>query len=110
MFIPIPGTPVRGSNSGQPIMALFDLLGRSWAMGIIWHLDKGPSTFRKLQDYCETISPTTLNKRLQELNNAYLVMRTIDGYALTPQGEDLFQLLKPLGKFAKGWAQNFDPE
>lgn len=110
MALPIPGKPVRGSKSGQPIMALFDLLGRSWAMGIIWHLDKGPSTFRKLQEYCETISPTTLNARLRELNDAYLIERSMDGYTLTQQGKALFQLLDPLGKFAKAWAQHFSPE
>lgn len=110
MSVPIPGKPVRGSKSGQPIMALFDLLGRSWAMGIIWHLKKGPSTFRNLQDYCESISPTTLNKRLQELKDAYLVKRTLDGYALTEKGEALFRLLNPFGKFAKEWAQHFNYE
>ncbi|QNL48010.1 helix-turn-helix transcriptional regulator [Olivibacter sp. SDN3] len=107
MAIPIPGTPVRGSKSGQPIMALFDLLGRSWAMGIIWHLDQGASTFRQLQTYCETISPTTLNKRLKELTDAYLLERTPNGYALTEQGKELFQLIDPLGKWAKTWAQHF---
>ena len=30
-------------------MALFDLLGRRWAMGIIWNLAAGPATFRALQ-------------------------------------------------------------
>ena len=29
-------------------MAAFDLLGRRWAMGIIWNLSKGPATFRSL--------------------------------------------------------------
>lgn len=76
-------------------------------MGIIWHLDKGPSTFREIQDYCESISPTTLNKRLKELNDAYLIERTIDGYTLTRQGGNLYQLLNPLGRFAKDWAKNF---
>lgn len=91
-------------------MALFDLLGRSWAMGIIWHLDKGPSTFREIQAYCESISPTTLNKRLKELNDAYFIERTIDGYTLTQQGENLYQLLNPLGRFAKDWAKNFNSD
>lgn len=107
MTSPVPGKPVRGSKSGKPIMALFDLLGRSWAMGIIWHLHQGPSTFRKLQEYCENISPSTLNKRLKELIDAYLVERTLNGYALTPQGETLFQLIDPLGKWAKKWARHF---
>jgi DNA-binding HxlR family transcriptional regulator len=44
------GEPVRGSRSGQPIMVLFDLLSRRWAMGILWNLAEGPRTFRDLQD------------------------------------------------------------
>lgn len=108
MAIPVPGKPVRGSKSGQPIMALLDLLGRSWAMGIIWHLYNGPSTFRKLQEYCESISPTTLNKRLKELKDAYLIERTVNGYALTTLGEELFDLIEPLGMWAKSWAKSFN--
>ena len=110
MSQPIPGKPVRGSKSGQPIMALFDLLGRSWAMGIIWHLNNGPSTFRKLQGYCETISPTSLNKRLKELTAACLIERTLNGYMLTDQGKELFELLSPLGTWAKEWSLNFNDE
>jgi len=49
MAIPKPGQPVRGSTTGAPIMALFDLLGRRWAMGIIWNLNQGSSTFRNPQ-------------------------------------------------------------
>lgn len=109
MELPIPGKPVRGSKTGQPIMALLDLLGRSWAMGIVWHLNKGASTFRKIQEYCENISPTTLNKRLKELTQAHLIERTIEGYTLTPQGQELFQLIEPLGAWAKEWAKNFNP-
>ncbi|MCL6266949.1 winged helix-turn-helix transcriptional regulator [Flagellimonas myxillae] len=107
MAIPVPGQPVRGSKSGAPVMALLDLLGRSWAMGIVWHLYKGPSTFRKLQEYCETISPTTLNKRLKELRDSHLIVRTVDGYALSQQGRELYELIEPLGNWAKGWAKNF---
>ena len=107
MSLPIPGQPVRGSKSGQPIMALFDLLGRNWAMGIIWNLSKGPCTFRALQSRCETVSPSTLNKRLKELTQAFIVTRTLQGYALTPPGQELFGLMEPVGKWAKGWAGNF---
>ncbi len=103
---PTPGKPVRGSKTGQPIMVIFDLLGRSWAMGIIWHLNNGPSTFRRLQEYCENISPTTLNKRLKELTIAGLIERTVDGYTLTEQGLELFKLIHPLGKWAKQWAKS----
>ncbi|MEX0290779.1 MAG: winged helix-turn-helix transcriptional regulator [Flavobacteriaceae bacterium] len=107
MALPIPGSPVRGSKTGQPIMALLDLLGRSWAMGIIWHLNKGPSTFRQCQEYCENISPTTLNKRLKELREMKLIERSLNGYGLTSEGRELYDLIEPLGSWARTWAQKF---
>lgn len=88
-------------------MALFDLLGRSWAMGIVWNLSKGACTFRDLQERCESVSPTTLNKRLKELTEAKVVKRNLDGYTLTRSGKELFDLLKPIGKWAKAWSKNF---
>ena len=79
--IPKPGTPVRGSKSGSPIMAMFDLLGRRWTMGVLWTLsEQGPSTFRALQSACESISPAVLNSRLKELQTASLVTRGDRGY------------------------------
>ena len=88
MQTPKPGQPVRGSKTGKPIMALFDLLGRSWAMGILWNLAEGPATFRVLQERCETVSPSTLNSRLKELKESGLVGRTLDGYILTDSGRN----------------------
>jgi len=110
MSIPIPGKPVRGSQSGTPIMAIFDLLGRRWAMGVIWHLSRGAATFRELQGYCETISPSILNKRLKELREAGLIERSLEGYQLTSRGTDLFELLKPFGNWAVEWAKEMAPE
>lgn len=107
MSIPTPGKPVRGSKSGKPVMALFDLLGRSWALGIIWHLNDGPRTFRQLQEYCETVSPSSLNKRLSELKETLFIERSPDGYQLTTLGRELFELIEPLGKWARVWAENF---
>jgi DNA-binding HxlR family transcriptional regulator len=107
MAIPTPGKPVRGSRSGQPIMALFDLLGRRWAMGIVWNLSEGPCTFRELQSRCETISPTILNRRLKELQESHLIERSSQGYCLTPMGKQLYQLLVPLGQWSKSWAKKF---
>ena len=108
--IPQPGSPVRGSRSGVPIMAVFDLLGRNWAMGVLWTLSKGgPCTFRVLQDRCETISPSVLNARLKELRAAGLVERSDQGYRATPLGFELYGLLVPLGDWSKRWATRFDP-
>ena len=105
MKIPKPGEPVRGSKTGQPIMALFDLLGRNWSMGIIWILSDGPLNFRQLQARCETVSPTTLNIRLKELTEALFIERSDSGYTVTSLGTELFSLMKPVGTFAKKWGR-----
>jgi len=110
MAFPTPGSPVRGSRSGSPIMALFDLLGRRWAMGIVWNLNQGPCTFRELQGRCETVSPTVLNTRLRELKAAGLLLSSPDGYRLTEEGKALFELLLPLGQWARDWAARLATE
>jgi len=104
--IPLPGRPVRGSKSGAPVMALLDLLGRRWAMGVLWTLcEGGPATFRELQARCETISPAVLNSRLKELREARLVQHSVAGYAATELGQELFTHIAPLGVWAKSWAK-----
>jgi len=85
-------------------MALFDLLGRAWAMGIIWQLNDGPYTFRRLRSACDDVSPTLLNQRLKELRATGLVDHGRDGYALTPLGNELMTLLDPIGRWSKTWA------
>jgi DNA-binding HxlR family transcriptional regulator len=109
MAIPKPGRPVRGSTSGAALMALFDLLGRRWAMGIVWNLYAGPATFRALQAACErksgTISPSILNSRIKDLQEAKLVARSLEGYELTEQGRRLFELLEPLEPWSRKWAK-----
>ena len=110
MVIPRPGKPVRGSHSGAPVMAAFDLLGRRWAMGIVWHLNEGPATFRALQEQCETISPSILNSRIKDLFEAGLIDKTPQGYALTALGQDLFVLLKPLADWSCRWAETLSDQ
>ncbi len=106
MAIPLPGRPVRGSKTGKPIMALLDLLGRTWALGIIWNLARQSYTFRELQQACENISPTLLNSRLKELRQALIVEKTASGYALTEIGQELLSLIYPMGDWAKHWQQH----
>jgi len=105
MAILRPGRKVRGSESGAPINALFDLLGRRWALGIVWNLGEGPLSFRELQELCETISPSILNIRLKELREAEIVVRTLEGYELTPRGATLRKSLMPLGEWSARWSE-----
>ncbi len=110
MSIPIPGKPVRGSTSGAPVMALFDLLGRRWAMGIIWQLSDGCLRFSELQKRCTTISPTILSSRIKDLLEAKLIEKTIDGYVLTHMGMALFKILEPFQEWAVNWSKEFKEE
>jgi DNA-binding HxlR family transcriptional regulator len=105
MAIPIPGKRVRGSESGTPINALLDLLGRRWALGIIWNLD-GSRTFREIQEICGGVSPSILNTRLRDLRNAKIVDRTLEGYRLTPRGEALREIVLPLGRWSADWSRD----
>ena len=102
--IPKPGTPVRGSDTGRPIMALLDLLGRRWALRVIWELRDGPLSFRETQARCGGISSSVLNDRLAELRTAGIVEATGEGYALTDEGRDLRALFPPLNAWAERWA------
>jgi DNA-binding HxlR family transcriptional regulator len=104
--IPMPGQPVRGSRSGAPIMALFDLLGRRWAMGVLWTLaEAGPCSFGTLEALCETISPGVLSTRLKELQSARLIENSPDGYRVTRRGRELYGMLEPMGRWSKAWAR-----
>jgi len=105
MAIPKPGKPVRGSTTGAPVMAIFDLLGRRWAMGIVWQLFDGPLSFSALEARCDSISPTILSTRIKDLAEAKIIERTLDGYRLTKLGQELFAILEPFRPWANKWAK-----
>ncbi|WP_280443234.1 winged helix-turn-helix transcriptional regulator [Nocardia brasiliensis] len=102
---PAVGRPVRGSQSGRPIMVLLDLLGRRWALRVLWELRDGRAvTFRELQARCGGISASVLNDRLRELREARVLTAEPDGYQLTPDGTDLLAALAPLQVWVQRWA------
>ncbi|WP_210582874.1 helix-turn-helix domain-containing protein [Streptomyces sp. GESEQ-4] len=102
---PRPGVPVRGSESGRPVMAALDLLGRRWTMRILWELSQAPAGFRELQRRCERMSSSVLTTRLDELTGACLLTLQADGYHLTQLGQDLVKALSPLDAWSRRWAK-----
>jgi DNA-binding HxlR family transcriptional regulator len=104
MKFPHPGRPVRGSQTGRPIMALLDLLGRRMALRVLWELSRAgdPMTFRALQAAAAT-NPGVLNTRLKELRAAGLVTHVAGGYGLSEQGEALLRLILPIHAWAEAW-------
>jgi DNA-binding HxlR family transcriptional regulator len=84
-------------------MAALDLLGRRWALRVLWELRAGPHTFRALREACGDVSPTVLNARLRELREAGLVERGDEGYALSAEGRALGRALAPLDAWSRRW-------
>jgi DNA-binding HxlR family transcriptional regulator len=101
---PLPGRAVRGSETGRPIMAALDLLGRRGALRIVWELrEDRVLTFRALQAAAE-LPPGTLNTRLSELRAADIVAAD-GGYRLSARGAGLITALWPLLRWSEDWAE-----
>ena len=104
---PLPGRPVRGSSSGRPLMAALDLLGRRWALRILWELRDGPTGARTLRSRCDDMSSSVLYGRLAELRAAGLIIQVEGGsYTLTPLGLELGDAIAPLQAWAERWSSS----
>ncbi len=92
-------------------MALLDLLGRRWALRVLWELRDGVvPTFRELQARCDDISSSVLSQRLRELAEAGIVAHQPHvGYRLTREGHQLLRALAPLEAWSKAWALRTGP-
>jgi DNA-binding HxlR family transcriptional regulator len=86
-------------------MALLDLLGRRWALRVVWELREQPLTFRALQQRCAGMSSSVLNQRLHELRAAGVLELERDGYRLTGEGRRLLEAYAPLEGWAERWAE-----
>lgn len=101
---PRPGVPVRGSTTGRPVMAALDLLGRRWALRILWELRDGPLGARALRERCEQMSSSVLYERLHDLTTAGLLTRDENGeYLLTELGAGIGPALESLDAWARRW-------
>jgi DNA-binding HxlR family transcriptional regulator len=102
---PLPGRRVRGSTTGRPLMAALDLLGRRWALRLLWELRDGPLGARALLARSAGLSSSVMYERLRELADAGLVTRAITGeYELTDLGHGLSRAIAPLDAWASQWA------
>ena len=87
-------------------MALLDLLGRRWALRVVWELRADTLTFRELQARCGGISSSVLNQRVHELRDAGIIdAEERMGYGLTEEGEALLAALTPLYDWSARWGE-----
>ena len=90
-------------------MALLELLGRRWALRVLWELrDRPVPTFRSLQAACGGVSSSVLSSRLAELTSAGIVERDDEGYRLTEEGKDLTAALLSMSLWANRWSDRLE--
>ena len=93
--------------STQPSMlALLDLLGRRWALRILWELRVKPANFQALQIRCDSMSTSVLAQRLAELSDAKLVEKgPARDYKLSEHGAQLLARLDGMDQWTQEWAR-----
>ena len=88
------------------MLALLELLGRRWALRIVWELRREPATFQSLQVRCDSMSTSVLSQRLAELREAQLVEKDQGGsYRLTDPGSRLLARLDGIEEWTQDWAR-----
>jgi DNA-binding HxlR family transcriptional regulator len=87
-------------SSSKPIDDALDLLGRRWALRLIWELRRTTLSFSELRTRTG-ISPSVLSARLAELVKAGVLERdTGRRYRLSGRGRELARLLYELNRWA----------
>jgi DNA-binding HxlR family transcriptional regulator len=87
------------------MLALLDLLGRRWALRILWELRLEPATFQSLQARCDSMSTSVLSQRLAELREAQLVEKEGATYRLSEPGSRLLRRLDGMEEWTQEWAR-----
>ena len=101
--------PDDGSPRSNPsTVAILDLLGRRWALRILWELRDGQAAFQTLHDRCDSMSTSVLSTRLAELRDAGLIERDDAGYGLTSHGRTLLDQLSWVDDWSRQWARAID--
>jgi DNA-binding HxlR family transcriptional regulator len=88
------------------MLALLELLGRRWALRILWELRQEPASFQALQARCDSMSTSVLSQRLAELRDAQLVEKDqVGSYRLTEPGTALLARLDDMDEWTQQWGR-----
>ena len=94
------------SGASLPTVALLDLLGRRWALRILWELREETLSFNELRERCEAMSGSVLSQRLNELRDASLIEAAPEGgYRLTEHGASLLTRMRFFDDWATEWSK-----
>jgi DNA-binding HxlR family transcriptional regulator len=99
-----PGPQPAPIAARPPVHALLELVGRRWALRVLWELRAGPLPFRRLRQACDGVSTSVLSQRLKELVEAGILEHRAWSYGLTPLGAELSDHLAGLSDWSERWA------
>ena len=101
---------VRIPKHKHPINDLLELLGRRWALRILWELRDAPLPFRRLREACDEVSTSVLTQRLGELREAGIVELGDDGaYGLSTRGRELAHHVLAMDAWARRYLPRSSP-
>jgi DNA-binding HxlR family transcriptional regulator len=87
--------------STRPVETALDLLGRRWALRLVWEMRRSTLSFSELRQRTG-ISPSVLSARLAELLDAGVIERDAGGrYRLSGRGRELARVLYELNRWAE---------
>jgi DNA-binding HxlR family transcriptional regulator len=85
----------------RAVESVLDLLGRRWALRLIWELRRDAVSFSELRG-ATGISPSVLSARLGELVEADVLERdVVRRYRLSGRGRELARILYELNRWAE---------
>jgi DNA-binding HxlR family transcriptional regulator len=88
-------------SNNRPVENALDLLGRRWALRLIWELRRSTLAFSELRQRTG-ISPSVLSARLGELVDADVLERDPGRrYRLSGRGRELARILYELNRWAE---------
>jgi DNA-binding HxlR family transcriptional regulator len=89
------------STDQRPVQTALDLLGRRWALRLVWELRRSILTFSELREQTG-ISPSVLSVRLRELSDAGILEQDVGRrYRLSGRGRELARVLYELNRWAE---------
>jgi DNA-binding HxlR family transcriptional regulator len=87
--------------SARPVEGALELLGRRWALRLVWELRRSALSFSELRRRTG-ISPSVLSARLGELDEAGVIERdTGKRYRLSGRGRELARVLYEINRWAE---------
>jgi DNA-binding HxlR family transcriptional regulator len=85
----------------RAVEGVLDLLGRRWALRLVWELRRSTLSFSELRERTG-ISPSVLSARLRELVDSDVLERDAGRrYRLSGRGRELARILYELNRWAE---------